>query len=224
MSQRNLAWLLIVPALVLLTAVVSWTAPPPDEDFVHVRNIVDVLGEVDRSYYRRLTPEQKKQLVKDMINGGLFRLDPASQYFTRQDLDKFREETDGKFGGVGMYLDIDPKTTFLMVAGVMYGSPAYEAGLDAGDLIQKVGDLSTEGKSVDEAREVIMGEPGKPVTLTVQRVGKSGTEEVTLTRAVIEVHPVHGVARKPNDPGNWEFMADPTARIGLVRLTGVKLK
>ena len=63
MSQRNLAWLLLVPALVLLTAVVSWTAPPPSEDFQHVRNIVDVLGEVDRSYVRPLTPPEKKELV-----------------------------------------------------------------------------------------------------------------------------------------------------------------
>lgn len=220
MSQRNLAWLLIVPALVLLTAVVSWTAPPPDEDFDHVRSIVDVLGEVDKSYYRTLTPEQKRQLVKDMINGGLYRLDPASQYFTTDDLKKFREETDGKFGGVGMYLDIDAKTNFLMVAGIMYGSPAYEKGLDTGDLIVKIGDTSTEGKTIEEARDLIMGAPGKPVTLTVQRVGKTEWEPVALTRAVIEVHPVMGVRRQPNDPGNWDFLADPAARIGLIRLTG----
>lgn len=224
MSQRNLAWLIVVPALVLLTAVVAWTAPPPDEDFEHVRNIVDVLGEVDKSYYRTLTADQKKQMVKDMINGGLFRLDPASQYFTVEDLKKFREETDGKFGGVGMYLDIDPKTNFLMVAGVMFGSPAYEAGLDTGDLILKVGDMSTEGLTVDGASTHIKGKEGTPVTLTVQRVGKMEWEPVTLTRALIEIRQIQGVARKPNDPGSWEFLADPAARIGLVRLTGFNNK
>jgi len=220
MSQRNLAWLLLVPALVLLTAVVSWTAPPPGEDFQNVRNIVDVLGEVDKSYYRTLTPKQKKELVRDMINGGLYQLDRNSQYFTKEDLTQFRESTDGKFGGIGAYLGLDPKTNFLMIAQPMFGTPAYEAGLDAGDLITKVGDLSTEGITVDAASATIKGKPGTPVTLTVQRVGKADPETLALTRAVIEIHPVQGVARRADKPGEWDFLADPVARLGLVRLTG----
>jgi carboxyl-terminal processing protease len=220
MSQRNLAWLILVPALVLLTSVVSWTAPPPDEDFQNVRNIVDVLGVVDRDYYRVLTPDQKKQFVKDMINGGLYQLDRNSSYYSAEDLQKFREETDGNFGGIGAYLGLDPKTNYLMISQPMFGTPAYEAGLDAGDLITKVGDLSTEGITVEAASANIKGKPGTPVTLTVKRVGKAEPETLTLTRAVIEIHPVQGVTRKADNPGEWDFMADPKARIGLIRLTG----
>jgi len=220
MSQRNLAWLLLVPALVLLTAVVSWTAPPPNADFQTVRDIVDVLAEVDKNYYRPLTPEMKKKLVKDMINGGLYQLDRNTAYYTEDDLKHFREETDGKFGGIGAYLGLDPKTNYLMISQPMFGTPAYEAGLDAGDLILKVGDISTEGMTVDAASATIKGKPGTDVTLTVRRVGKEESEAVTLTRAVIEIHPVSGLKRKANDPGHWDFLADPTARIGLVRLTG----
>jgi len=220
MSQRNLAWLVLVPALVLLTAVVSWTAPPPSEDFQNVRAIVDVLAEVDKNYYRPLDATQKRKLIKDMINGGLSQLDRNSAYYTEEDLKQFREETDGKFGGIGAYLGLDPKTNYLMISQPMFGTPAYEAGLDAGDLILKVGDISTEGMTVDAASSSIKGKPGTDVTLTVRRLGKAEQETVTLTRAVIEIHPVQGLKRKADDPGHWNFLADPTARIGLVRLTG----
>lgn len=218
MSHRNLAWLILVPALVLLAAVVSWTAPPPDEDYRHVRAIVDVLGEVDKSYYRRLTPEQKRTLVRDMIGHGLQQLDRNSAYFTESDLTEFHESTDGNFGGIGAYLDLDPRTGQLLIVSPMYGSPAYEAGLDSGDLILKVGDKSTEGMTVDDARKLIKGKPDTEVKLVVHRVGAKDEETLTLKRALIQVHPVQGVARKSDEPGKWDFLADPTARIGFVRL------
>ena len=80
MPLRNLAWLLIVPALVALGLAVSYSAPAPDNDYKRVRKVVDVMAEVDANFYRKLSDEEWKKFTENMINGGLHELDPHSQY------------------------------------------------------------------------------------------------------------------------------------------------
>jgi carboxyl-terminal processing protease len=223
MSQRNLAWLLIVPGIVLLLAVVSAKTPPPDKDYKMVRQIVDVLAEVDRSYYRTLTDEQKKRLVEDMINGGLQKLDPYSEYFNEEDLKGFKSQTEGQFGGIGAYLGVDPNTNQLMVESPMIGTPAYEAGLQAGDLIIKVNDTPTKGLRGDEARNLIKGKEGTAVKLTIQSPGVK-ERDVTITRAIIDISPIMGVERKADDLKKWNYIADNESKIALIRLTAFNEK
>lgn len=218
MSPRNLAWLLAVPAIVALLATISAKAPPPDKDYVLVRKIVDVLAEVDRSYYRELNDADKLRLVEDMINGGLMRLDPHSAYFSEKDFTQFQTDTEGEFGGIGAYLTIDPESHMLMIESPMVGTPAFEAGLQTGDLILKVDGKSTENLRIDEARALIKGKAGTPVTFEVQKLGKAEPIEVTLVRAIIELHPVMGVSRDPTDLKKWNFMLDEASKIALIRL------
>lgn len=220
MSRWNLAWLLVLPAIVILGVAVTASAPPPDRDYQLVRTVVDVLAEVDKNYVRELTDDDKKKLVSDMINGGLGRLDPHSEYFTKEDYESFESQTEGQFGGVGIMLGIDPKTSLLKVESPMPGTPAYDAGIQSNDLIMKVGDRSTENMRIDEARKLIMGPPGTTVTLTLFPEGGKAVRDVTLTRAKIEVHPVKGFARKPDDPARWDYLADPANKIALIRLEG----
>jgi carboxyl-terminal processing protease len=110
MPLRNLAWLLIVPALVALGLAVSYSAPAPDKDYQRVRQLVDVLAEVDAHFYRPLSEEEKKKLVEDMINGGLHKLDPHSEYFNAEQLKQFESDSEGSYGGVGIILTIDAPT------------------------------------------------------------------------------------------------------------------
>jgi len=218
MPQRNLAWLLLVPAFVFIAAVFAAVAPAPEREYQLVRSVVDVLAEVDKNYYRALTPEEKKQFVENMINGGLKRLDKHAQYFNEEEFKTFENDTDGKFGGIGAFLSLDPVTQRLQVESPMIGTPASEAGLQPGDLILKIDDASTEGMNVDAARAKIMGEPGSEVTLTVRR---SGAEEeiVKLKRAFIKIYPVRGFVRKDDDPSQWDYLADKENKIALVRLS-----
>ena len=220
MPLRNLAWLLAVPGLFGLGLAVSYSAPRPDRDYVLVRQVVDVLAEVDANYYRKLSDEEKQQLVEDMINGGLKKLDPHSEYMTSDQLKRFESDSEGSFGGIGILLAIDPATKFLKVDHPMPGTPAYEAGLLAGDLIVKVGGTSTQNNTIPEARKLIAGEPGTPVTLTIRRAGRNPTDQdVTVTRARVSHHPVSGVRRRADDPNRWEWFLDKPSGIAYIRLT-----
>src|SRR5580692_12318471 len=144
MPLRNLVWMLIIPGIVALGLAVGYSAPAPDKDYKLVRQVVEVLAEVDANYVRELTDEERQKLVENMINGGLSQLDKHSQYFNEQELREFETENKGGFGGIGILFQIDPKTKIPKVEYPMAGTPAYDAGVIAGDLIIKVDDVSTE--------------------------------------------------------------------------------
>ena len=219
MSQRNLAWLITVPALVLFAAVLAATAPPPEPQYKQVRTIVDVLADVEKNFYRELTDKEKQQLVEDMINGGLQKLDPYSEYFNEERLKQFAADNKGVFAGIGAYLGVDPRTGVLKVDSPMPDSPALEAGLQADDLILKIDGKETDGMRFEEARTHIKGEPGTAVRLTILRPSAGSTFDVTVTRALIQTHPVKGFARRADDPTKWNYLADEANKIAYIRLS-----
>lgn len=220
MPLRNLVWLLIVPGLVALGLAIGYSAPSPDKDYRLVRQIVEVLAEVDTNYVKELNDEEKQTLVENMINGGLHKLDPHSQYMNEKDLKQFETESEGSFGGIGITLGgFDPDTKMLRVGFPMPGTPAYDAGVVAGDLIVKIDDTDTAGMTGEEARKKIVGEPGSKVTLTIRREGHNPPEfPVTLGRARIALHTISGVSRRADDPTRWNWFADPQNKIALVRI------
>lgn len=220
MSRWNLAWLLGIPSVVLIGLALVYSAPlqPRDHNYKLVRMVVDVLAEVDQNFVRELSEEDYEKLVSDMINGGLFRLDPYSTYFSPDEYRQFQTTSDGNFGGIGIQVGFDRLTNTLKVISPMVGTPAYEAGLLAGDLILKVGDRSTEDMTMNEAVNLIQGKPGTPVTLTVLHEGANETEEVTIVRAIIEIETVMGYDRDPRDQSRWKFFADESERIAYIRL------
>ena len=222
MSQRNLAWLLAVPALVIAAGVLmSFTAPPAERDYKTVRNLVDVVSEVDRSFYRQLSEKDKKKFVEDMINGGLRGLDDYSEYYNEEQYKHFQADNKGNYGGIGAFLGLDPATGTLSIASTMPESPAMEAGLLPNDLILMIDGKSTEGFNVDGARELVMGEVGKEVALTIRRAGTKDDFEVKLKRMEIQNHPVKGIRRNADDPKKWDFVfeADGIAYIRLIAFT-----
>src|SRR5438132_13798902 len=146
MSRWNLTWLLGVAGVCLLGLTVSYSAPPRsrDKDYELVRLMVDVLGEVDSRYVRELDVDTKRRLVEDMINGGLERLDPHSGFINPKRYKQFTKDSKGKFGGIGIQINIDVQTRMLTVHSPLVGTPAYEAVILAGDLIGKIDGNSTD--------------------------------------------------------------------------------
>jgi carboxyl-terminal processing protease len=220
MSRWNLAWLVGLPCVVVLGLLVSHQAPSREKepDYELVRLVVEVLAEVDKNYVRDLTPEQKRKLVEDMINGGLEKLDPYSGYFNAAEFKQFTRNSEGNFGGIGIQLGIDRLTGALQVISPMVGTPAYEAGVLAGDLIVKIDGKTTENMRMNDAVEMIQGEPGKPITLTVLHEGSKEPIDLPMKRGKIEIHTVLGESRKPDDPKSWNYWIDRDRKIGYVRL------
>ena len=220
MSRFNLAWLIVVPLAMLAAVSVSLTAPTQrnDKEYKLVRTVVDVLAEVDQHFVRPLDDEQKQKFVEDMVNGGLDRLDPYSQYMNPDEFRHFNAQTEGNFGGVGIQMGIDPRTGLPLVISPMVGTPAHEAGVLAGDIIVKIDDKPTESMRYNEVVRMIQGEPGTKVTLTVVHEGSRSTDSYTITRAMIEVPTVLGLTRKEENVREFEWFVDRASGIGYIRV------
>ncbi|HLJ91902.1 MAG TPA: S41 family peptidase [Gemmataceae bacterium] len=221
MPRWNLAWLLGIASVALLGYAVSHSAPPreKDQDYELVRLVVDVLDEVDHKYVRPLDIQAKRKLVEDMVNGGLEHLDPHSGFINEKEYKRFTLNSKGKFGGVGIQISLDRLNAGqLTVISPMVDTPAYEAGVLAGDVILKIDGRSTENMRVSEAVDLITGDPGTKVVLTVLHEGSKEPVELEITRALIEVQSVLGDLRKPSSPKEWEYYIDKPNQIGYVRL------
>jgi C-terminal peptidase prc len=158
-------------------------------------------------------------------------VDPYTTYIDKETLDRFRADYTGGFTGIGIQIRKDAATDQLLVVTPIKGSPAYKAGLQAGDIITKVTRevdsngkplvppevLMTKGLALSDAVKKILGKEGTKVKVTVQREGEAKPLEFEITRARIEVETVMGVKRKSDDA--WDFTIDPENKIGYIRLT-----
>jgi carboxyl-terminal processing protease len=221
MNRWNLAWLISIPSVVVAGLVFAYSAPVSREqqqDYELIRLFADVLTEVDQYYVRELDSKARRQLVEDMIEGGLERLDPNTNYFNERELQQFKIKSKGKFGGVGISVLRDQSSKGLLVTSPIAGTPAYEAGIQPGDIITKVDGVSLESKRSTDAIDLIMGEPGTPVTLSVLHEGETEPVEMKLNRATIEVPTVVGDVRKPDEPKEWDYVIDKDKKIAYVRI------
>jgi carboxyl-terminal processing protease len=227
MPRRNLAWLLGVAGVMTLglavTHIFSWAQERQerrDKNYELVHLLVDVLDEVDTKYVTKLDTDRKRKLVEDMINGGLDRLDPHSTFINAKDYKQFSKASKGKFGGIGIQLGYDRSSGMqLSVITPMVGTPAYEAGILANDLITKIDGKSTENMRLNEAVDLITGDPGQKVTLTVVHEGSKEPVDIDIIRAEIEVQAVLGDQRSPDNAKDWDYVIDKENKIGYVRLT-----
>jgi carboxyl-terminal processing protease len=217
MPRWNLAWLVGVIGVAALGLAISRSAPlrDKDKDYELVHLIVDVLDEVDHDYVRQLDDTAKRKLVEDMINGGLMRLDEHSAFINARHYRQFNRENKGKFTGIGIQLNTDPNG-LLIVHTPLVGTPAYQAGILAGDIIMKIDGRSTENMTQDDAVDLIQGEIGKTVTLTVLHEGSKEPVDIPITRAEIRVQYVLGDKRTPDN--EWDFMFDKENKIAYVRM------
>jgi carboxyl-terminal processing protease len=222
MSRRNLFWILAIASLSFLGLAVSYSAPTreKDHDYELVRLLVDVLHEVRQRYVVDVSPERERQMVEDMINGGLERLDPHSAYINPSEYKAFSKQSEGKFGGIGIQVGYDRANPGrLIVISPMVGTPAYEAGILAGDAIVQIDGKPTESLRMSEAIDLIQGKPGSTVTLAILREGFKEPKDFPIERAIIKVPSILGDTRKADDPKQWEWFIDKTNEIAYVRIS-----
>jgi carboxyl-terminal processing protease len=152
--------------------------------------------------------------VSEFIEGALGELDPFSAMIWPSIAEDFSSMTEGEFAGVGIRIERD-ETRSLRVISPMEDSPAYEAGIKAGDLILRVNGEGVQDLLLEQAVKKIKGPPGTQVTLTVQ-TSEGTTRDFVLKRATIKVASVMGWMRTRD--GSWDYMLDPVEKVGYMRL------
>lgn len=170
----------------------------------------------DRYLYEGDIDERK--LFEGAMSGLVDELDDPYSGFEGSDRTKrFREQLGQQFGGIGVEITIDRETKLLKVMSPIVGSPAYEQGMMAGDLILKINDRETNGITTSEGSELIKGKPGDVVRLTVLHPGAKEPVEIDIKRAIINVASVLGDRRLPD--GRWDFTLEADPSIGYIRIS-----
>jgi carboxyl-terminal processing protease len=154
-------------------------------------------------------------ITSEFADGAFEKLDPFTSMIWPSDLEEFNKATQGKFSGVGVQIQTDDDGS-LRVVTPLEDTPAYKAGIKAGDVITHIDGKSAKHITVNQAVRTITGPPDTTVKLTVKSPdGKS--KDYTLKRETIHVASVKGYSHKPG--GGWDYMVDPVNKIGYIRIT-----
>lgn len=178
-----------------------------------IQLFADTLEQVKSKYVG--TDVSDRDLIEAAIRGMISRLDPYSNYIPPEDLAQFRRGVEREFVGIGV--QVSDRDGHLQITSPLFDTPAWRAGLRAGDRILKIGDTSTRGLSLDEAVRLMTGEEGTEVTITVLHPDDTNAETIALRRERIQQPTVIGYHR--SEEGVWDFFCDRDQMIAYVRIT-----
>lgn len=145
----------------------------------------DVFDRVRRDYVEEVSDED---LVKAAINGMLTDLDPHSSYLSEKDFKEMQVQTKGEFGGLGIEVTMD--NGLVKVVSPIDDTPAYNAGIQAGDYISHIDDEPVMGLTLPEAVEKMRGKVGSPIKITVLREGEKEPLQFDIKRDKIRIETV----------------------------------
>src|SRR5437762_9292918 len=163
--------------------------PIPYED---LQLLSAVFGKIKSDY---VEPVADEKLIKEAINGMVHGLDPHSDFLDADAYKELQISTQGKFGGLG--IEVGVEDGFIKVVSPIEDTPAFRAGVKAGDLIVKIDDTATRGLPLSSAVDKMRGKPGTQITLTVARKDVDLPLTFTLTREVINVRSVRAKVLEP---------------------------
>ena len=178
------------------------------------RNFIQIFEKVLR--LNEMTVELPPSiLIAQFSEAALSALDPYTVIIWPKQVQDFEKMMTNEFTGIG--IEISKPKGLLTVASLLPDTPAYKAGLDAGDVIKAVDGLKTKDMTLSCAVHKITGPKGTKVTLTIERPGEEETKDITITRDRIIVPTIRGWQR--SNAGKWRYMIDEQNKIGYVRLT-----
>ncbi len=212
--KKSVVWVgvsaVLVAILVALSAVPAVIAQGSQSSSERALGLFEqVYRFIERNYVDEVDPDV---LIEGALEGMFDALDdPHSAYLSEEEMRGLTDTTSGEFGGVGMFIskpiDESNGTPYVEIVSPIEDTPAYRAGLRAGDLIKAVEGESTAELSVDDVVDLLRGEPGTSVQITILR---DDTLEfpVSLERAVIRVPTV-----------KWEMIDDRIAFLRVIQFT-----
>lgn len=174
--------------------------------------LVDIRHEIVRNYVEE--PDER-EMIESAVRAMVDSLkDRYTIFLTPEELEPFDKQIRGSFSGIGAEIDIHENR--LRIVSPLEESPAWQAGVMAGDMVLEIEGESTEGIKITEAVKKLTGPEGTQVTIKVRH--ESGEEAmITITRAQINVRTVKGLLRGVDQ--HWDYMLDPVNRIGYIRMT-----
>lgn len=158
-----------------------------------LQNFTNIYAKIKADYVEKV---DDKTLLTHAIRGMLSGLDPHSSYLDPEQYQELRIGTTGQFGGLGIQVGME--NGFVKVIAPIDDTPAYRAGLEAGDLIIRLDDKPVKGMSLDDAVKLMRGEPGSDIELLIVRSGVEKPFKVTITRDIIKVKSVKNRMLEPD--------------------------
>ena len=147
---------------------------------------LDLFGDIfERIRAQYVEEVDEGELIEAAINGMLTSLDPHSSYLSPDDAADMRVQTSGEFGGLG--IEVTQEEGFVRVVSPIDGTPADEAGIEAGDFITHVDSESVLGLTLDEAVDLMRGPVGSEIVITVVREGVDEPFDVSIIRDTIQL-------------------------------------
>lgn len=150
------------------------------EKFTRVLSIV-------QKYY--VDKENLPTLINKSLEGLMTNLDAHSAFMTKKSYDNLKVETSGEFGGLG--ISVGMKDKILTVIAPIEGTPAYKAGVKAGDIILKINNKSTLGMNINDAVALMRGKVGTPIDITVVRKNAPKPIKIHIVRGIIKIQSVY---------------------------------
>jgi carboxyl-terminal processing protease len=199
--RKSVTSIVVVGVIVLATYLSSAGGPQAgsSDTFRQLKLFGDVFERVRAEYVEEITDEQ---LIEAAINGMLTSLDPHSGYLDAKKYRDMQVQTKGEFGGLG--IEVTMEDGLVKVVSPIDDTPAYRAGIQAGDVITHINSEPVLGMSLAEAVERMRGPVDTSIALTLRRPGEEEPIDVSMARAVITISPVR-----------WRVEED----IGYVRVT-----
>ncbi|HEV8334734.1 MAG TPA: S41 family peptidase [Steroidobacteraceae bacterium] len=170
------------PAPVAQQADDDANAPVPWQD---TKLLAEVLEHVRREYVERISDQE---LIEAAIRGMMADLDPHSAYLDSEQFDEIRISTTGEYSGVG--IEVALENGVVKVINPIADTPAYKAGVLAGDRILAVDDVPVDVENLNDTIDRMRGRIGTPVKITIARGPDPQPMEFTLARASVQVHSV----------------------------------
>jgi carboxyl-terminal processing protease len=158
----------------------------------NIELLTEVIRKIEKSY---VEPQDAQKLIHGAIKGMVQGLDPHSSFLTKEEHQDLLIETKGSFSGVG--IEITVRDNSLTVVSPIEGTPAYKAGIQAGDKIIKIDGKPTADMTLPEAVKSIRGERGTKVKLTIMREPGDKPLEFTVTRELIPIRSIRSYLLTP---------------------------
>ena len=213
--------------LLVATCLVGLVALAARERSGHALRFGEVLGAIQRSY---LQPVDGERLFDAAVEGVVATLDENSAYLRDAGRDELEAALDQRFGGIGLELALDAATGLPVVVAPVFRSPAWLAGIGAGDLITAIDGVATGGRTLRDSVQRLRGPVGRAVELAVLPAAPPAESldpaaaapaveprVVTVVRELVDVESVQGDRRQAD--GSWEWMLEGEPGVAYVRIT-----